>query len=276
MYHAIHEKDTSLTTIAPPKRCHITTMTFVATVSRPVQLYKDAIQKFSALQDTDPYFTSIGPCAFSETSVEFHSNAMPSVRTKLFNKGAVQITGCKSHVEAMFTLTELCRVVSAYYGDQTPVEALTMDIALINANVTIDRGIHLTRFAQAARSRGITAEQPERPPSCILKIPSGASTQKYVTVLVYKPGKFVICGAACPHDVSTSYGMVIDLLDTVPDILESLPVETTRRGRGHFTWPQLIHCGMPGAMHSHTPTFHHVETCLYCTRFGNIFCNNDS
>ena len=273
MFDAIIEKDRSLTTLAPPKRCHITTMTFIATLSRPVQLYKDAIQKFSAMQGSDPYFTAIGPCAFSDTSVEFHSDAMPSVRTKLFNKGAVQITGCKSHVEAMLTLTELCRVVSAYSGDQTPVEALTMNIALINANVTIDKGIHLTRFAHAARSRGIIAEQPERPPSCILKIPS-ASTQKYVTVLVYKPGKFVICGAACPEDVSTSYGLVMDLLESVPDILETLPPETTRRGRGHFIWTQLVHCGMPGAMHSHNPTLHHVDTCLYCARFGNVFCND--
>lgn len=270
MFHEMHETDTRLRALAIPKRCHVTTMTFVATVSRPVQLYKGTIERLATFEEADPYFTTIGPCAFSETSAEFHSNRMPSVRTKLFNKGAVQITGCKSHVEAMHTLTELCRVLTAFYGSGDPVEALTMDIALINVNVTIDQSIHLTRFASMARSRGIIAEQPERPPSCILKIPSVVQG-KYATVLVYKPGKFVICGACRPRDISASYDLVMTILDSCDGVLEPKTVDASRRGRGHFTWTQLVHCGMPGTMHTHNPTKTCVENCMYCARLGNAF-----
>lgn len=271
MYDTIGDANNALRTIPPPKHCYITTMTFVATLShQDLVLNPHVIENLGSYAENDAFFTSIGPCAFSPSSVELHSAELPSVRTKLFNKGAVQITGCKTHIHAMQTLVEVCRVLSQYL--EAPVEASTMNIALINVNVGVHDGINLTRFAHAARSRKILAEQPERPPSCILKIPSRYQG-KTVTVLVYKPGKFTVCGCS-PEDVSRAYAQVMEILDQTPGIIEPKTADAIRRGRGHYVWTHLVQCGMPGALHEHTLTTRHaVEGCKYCANYGNWFAN---
>lgn len=268
MFETIVDVNSRLHRIRLPTRCHITTMTFVASLSKELTVRHRAIEDLRSFGDGDPFFTTIGPCAFSNTSAEFHSESMPSVRTKVFNKGALQITGCKSHVEAMYTVSEVCRVLSAYAGER--IEAVSMHIALINLNVTVEYGIRLTRFAVAMRDQGILAEQPERPPSCILKIPS-LTTQKVTSVIVYKPGKFVICGAPTPEDVAKAYELVMRTFDVIPELLEKRNPDAVRRGRGHYTWTQLVACGMPGAMHDHKPTSKCVRGCLYCKHNGNFF-----
>lgn len=269
MYDVIENTNDALGTIPPPKHCYITTMTFVATLSRQdLVLNSQVIETLGAYAEHDAFFTSIGPCAFSPSSVELHSATLPSVRTKLFNKGAVQITGCKTHVHAMQTLAEVCRVLSDYL--ETQVEAVTMGIALINVNVGVHDGINLTRFAHAARSRKILAEQPERPPSCILKIPSRCRG-KMVTVLVYKPGKFTVCGCS-PEDVSRAYVQTMEILDQTPGIIEPRTTDAIRRGRGQYVWTHLVQCGMPGALHQHPCTTRHaVKGCRYCANDGNWF-----
>lgn len=267
MFDAMHDVDSKLLNLKPPKRCHVTTMTFVATVSHSLTITQEVIDELACIDD--PYFTTIGDCAFSSSCVELHSLLLPSVRTKLLNHGALQITGCKSHVEAMHTIAEVCRVLSYYTGEA--VEALSMDIALINLNTTIERGIHLTRVAEAARVKGIMAEQPERPPSCILKVPSSSNQPNaLVTALIYKPGKFVICGARTPHDVSLMYTHIMQILD-MHGMLEPRNKDALRRSRGNYTWTQLVRQGMPGVMHDHNPTKSHVATCLYCQRLSNAF-----
>jgi TATA-box binding protein (TBP) (component of TFIID and TFIIIB) len=265
MYDSVNDTDMSLRTIPVPKQWYITTMTFIATLSyRDLRVTPRVIEDLGARRDT--YFTTIGPCAFSPSSVEFHSSAMPSVRTKLFNKGSLQITGCKSHVQAMHNIVEVCRVVSSYVG--MSVEAVSMSHALINVNITFHDGINLTRFARAARTLRIVAEQPERPPSCILKIPCD---EKMCTVLVYKPGKCTIC-APHPIDISRVYSIVMRILDDVPDILEQRTTDAIRRGRGQFTWMQLVNRGMPGVLHHHVPTTRaRIDGCVYCTAHGNCF-----
>ena len=271
MFDDIFETNSTLRTLHVPKRCHVTTMTFVVKMSKELPITEATVDALHTFQDTDPFFTTIGICAFSKSCVEFHSIYIPSVRTKVFNKGALQITGCKSHVEAMHTISEVCRVLSAYVNED--IEALSMRIAMINLNVTLDQGVRLTQCAQAMRQRRVIAEQPERPPSCILKIPRQTRESKPTTVIVYKPGKFVICGASTPRDVSNAYKIVMNTLDETNDILERRKKDAIRRGRGHYTWSQLVHCGMPGAMHTHNPTTKTacVHGCLYCTRYGNCF-----
>lgn len=268
MFDEIFETNTRLQNIAMPMRCHVTTITFVAKLSESTCIRPETLESLHAMEGIDTFFTTIGPCAFSKACVEFHSALLPSVRTKLFNKGALQITGCKSHLEAMHTISEICRVLSTFYGH--PIEAVSMDIALINLNVTLDKGICLTKCALAMRQKGIIAEQPERPPSCILRFPGETKT---TTMIVYKPGKFVICGAPKPRDVSRSYRIVMQTLDEMCDVLEKKNIDALRRGRGHYTWSQLVQCGMPGSMHTHNPTSltSKVPTCLYCSHFGNCF-----
>lgn len=271
MFDAIDTTNRSLRHIRPPHRCHITTMTFTATLSHAVDIRGDFVRRLEDHARDDPYFTAVGPCAFSSCTAEFVARAMPSIRTKLFNKGALQLTGCKSHVEAMHTISEVCRVLTAFYG--TPVEAETMACALINLNVTLDTGIRLSPCADAARARGYVAEQPERPPSCIIKFPS-AVPSKSVTGLVYKTGKFVICGAPIPQDVSAAYDHILRLCDDAHEtVLEPRRTDGIRRNRGQLTWSALVQCGMPGSMHTHPPTRRHrVEGCAYCERRGNYFC----
>ena len=269
MYDAIEKIDVSLEVARPPKYCYLTTMTFVATLSSSdLKITPQMIEDLGTYAASDEYFTSIGPSAFSSSTIELHSTSMPSVRTKLFNKGSLQITGCKSHVQVMQSISEVCRVLSEYL--ETTVEALTMVVALINANIGIHDGINLTRFAQAARERGILAEQPERPPSCILKMAS-TLPGKTVTVLVYKPGKFTIC-AASPEDVAAAYSTVMSILDR--GALDPKTSDALRKARGHYIWTQLVQCGMPGILHTHPVTTKHTVTgCIYCEKYGNFFKN---
>ena len=269
MYDTIVETNATLRTTAPPKHCYITTMTFIATLSRQdLVLSPLVVREICSYASDDPYFTTVAQSAFSASSVEFHSSIMPSVRIKVFNKGALQITGCKTHVQAMHTIVEVCRVLSMYL--ETPIEAVTMDVALMNVNVSTHTGINLTKFAQAARSRGILAEQPERPPSCILKIPSAKG--KMTTVLVYKPGKFTIC-APCPEDAHGAYTAVMNIIDQHADVTEARTVDAIRRGKGQYTWTELVQCGMPGLLHTHPiTTRERVKGCVRCALDGNYFC----
>jgi TATA-box binding protein (TBP) (component of TFIID and TFIIIB) len=268
MYDTIGETNAALRTIAPPKHCHITTMTFVATLSRQDLVMSPlVVRSICSYASDDTYFTTIAQSAFSASSIEFHSTLMPSVRIKAFNKGALQITGCKTHVQAMHSIVEVCRVLSMYFD--TPLEAVTMDVALMNVNVSTHTGINLTKCAQAARFRGILAEQPERPPSCILKIPG--VNGKMTTVLVYKPGKFTIC-APSPEDAHVAYTAVMNIIDQHPDITEDRTVDAIRRGKGQYTWTELVRCGMPGVLHTHpVTTSPHVKGCVRCTLNGNYF-----
>lgn len=270
MYDAIDATNCSLRYLTPPRRCHITTMTFTATVSHAEPIRDAFIDQLQRDAHRDPYFTTIGPSAFSKSAVEFYAASMPSVKTKLFNKGALQLTGCKSHVEAMHTIVEVCRVLSASCGHE--IEALTMSCALINMNVTVDATIRLSRFADAVRAKGWIAEQPERPPSCILKYPSRVPG-KVVSGLVYKTGNFVICGAPVPRDVSDTYRYIMQVFDEAWDtVLEPRRPESHFRSRGHGTWWAFVHCGMPGLLHTHPPTTRaRVDGCAYCARRGNYF-----
>lgn len=263
MFDAITDTNASLQNI--PTQCHVTTMTFIATLShQDLRVTESVIVDLGALED--PYFTSIGPSAFSQSSVEFHSLSMPSVKIKLFNSGALQITGCKSHVQAMHSILETCRVISAYI--KTPVEAVKMETALINVNIRVHDGVNLTKFACAARSRAIFAEQPERPPSCILKVPG----TKMTTVMVFKSGKCTIC-AGTPQDTARIYQLVMDILEHTPHIMEPRTHDAIRRDRGQFTWTQLVQCGMPGILHTHPPTTHEtVDDCPLCRSYGNWLC----
>lgn len=269
MYDTIEDSNAALRTIAPPKHCYITTMTFVATLSRQdLVLTPPIVREICSYASDDAYFTTIAQSAFSASSVEFHSSIAPSVRVKVFNKGALQLTGCKTHVQAMHSIVEVCRVLSMYL--ETPIEAVTMDVALINVNVSTHTGINLTKFAGAARSRDILAEQPERPPSCILKIPG--ANGKMTTVLVYKPGKFTIC-APSPEDAHMAYTTVINILDQHPDVTEDRTIDAIRRGKGQYTWTDLVHRGMPGLLHTHPVTTRaRVKGCMRCTLDGNFFC----
>jgi TATA-box binding protein (TBP) (component of TFIID and TFIIIB) len=250
-------------------------MTFTATLSHAEPVCDAFVTAMHTLARDDPYFTSIGPCAFSPRTVELFADAMPSVKTKLFNKGALQLTGCKSHVEAMHTIAEVCRVLTTCCGKE--IEALTMSCALINMNVMLDTTIRLSRFADAARARGVVAEQPERPPSCILKRPSTVAG-KSVTGLVYKSGSFVICGAQDPRDVSGTYHLFMRMCDELWEtVLEPRRPDGLRRGRGTCSWTTLIQCGMPGLLHTHPPTKRAVvEGCAFCARRGNFFYVKDA
>lgn len=274
MYEAMHTVNAQLRSIKPPARCHVTTMTYVATLSCDIHITARVIETVSELKDA--YWTTVGPCKFTPSAIEFHAASLPSIRVKVFNKGAVQITGAKSHVEVMHTLVEVCRVLGVLTN--AAVEALTMDLVLLNVNIMLDFDIKMTRFAHLARERNIHAEQPERPPSCILKIPCtkppiprGKQKDAYTsTALVYKTGKFVIC-AASPQDVSVLYTTIMTILDNNQDVRETHRSDALRRGRGHYIWSQLVAQGMPGAMHTHNPTTHLVSTCLYCQHLGNVF-----
>ena len=263
MFDAITDTNASLQNI--PSQCNVTTMTFVATLShRDLRVTEGVIADLGALED--PYFTSIGPSAFSQSALEFHSLEMPSVKIKLFNIGALQITGCKSHVQAMHSIIETCRVLSTYI--ETPVEAIKMETVLINVNIQVHDGVNLTKFACAARARTIFAEQPERPPSCILKVPG----TKMTTAMMYKSGKCTIC-AGTPQDIARTYALVMNILEHTPHIMEPRTNDVIRRDRGQFTWPQLVQCGMPGILHTHPPTTHEmVDDCPCCRSYGNWLC----
>jgi len=260
LFQCIENKNKSLRTTLPPKQCYLTTMTFIATLSR-----QDVVVGPKMVMDLggyeDDYFTCIKQSAFSSSCIEFHSQLAPSVRVKLFNKGSLQITGCKTHLSALQSILEVCRVLSTYL--KTTVDVVTMGIALMNINVETQTGINLTRFAQAARAREIIAEQPERPPSCILKLPT--------TVLVYKPGKFTIC-AGSPEDAFVAYATAMEILDESPGVAESKTVDALRRGKGKYTWTQLVQCGMPGLLHTHAVTTNPLEPgCIRCALDGNWF-----
>lgn len=262
MYDAMHAIDATLKTIRPPKRCHVTTMTFTARLTYAPKITRAFIDALTERAAEDPYFCGVGCCDFSGSVMEFKTAYLPSVNMKLFNDGAVQMTGCKNHIEALMNVTELCRCL----GSDATVTTLTL--ILLNMSVTLDDPIQLSKFASSIREAGYTAEQPERPPSCIVRVPSIVPTRT-ATALVYKTGNFVMC-AACPGDVVSLYRIVMTALDsTVPALAPSS--SSAGKVRGHHTWPQLVHVGMPGMMHTHNPTRSLVPGCAYCRERGNVF-----
>jgi TATA-box binding protein (TBP) (component of TFIID and TFIIIB) len=261
MFSRMERVDASLRNVAPPLQCHVTTMTFVAKLSVSLPITTKVFEEMEMVYDD--YWTTLEPCKFApSSSFEMRSTSLPSVRVKLFNKGSVQLTGAKTHLEAMHTLVEVSRLLASYMDE--PVTVTHISLALMNVNVTLTTGIRLTRFAETVRANGVHAEQPERPPSCIVRLSKSSA-------LVYKSGKFVLC-ATCSADAARLYGVIMTTLDIHAETREDAQ-KNIHKTRGHYVWNQLVQRGMPGALHTHPPTTRVVAGCPYCQRWGNVFAS---
>lgn len=250
----------------------ISTMTFTATVgpTSSLTMSKDTMARMQQLDD--PYFTTIEESAFCPNVIQLAS-AHSTVKVKLFNKGAVQLTGCTSHVECMHTLGEVCRLIQSLCGGQM-VTVLDISLRLINLNASViplgSGNVHLERLAQVARAppHNLLAERPERPASCILHMDGNGK------VMIYSTGRFSI-HAKSPKDVAHAFCRLMNIMHTDPRSIV-LPPKASRRHQttGKVTWYDVLAYAMPGLVHTHPPTTEKsVHGCLYCALHGNDFAS---
>lgn len=200
LFRSFQETDLSLEFLDPPLKRAITTMTYSITLANC-----DCIERLDIdlLSSVHSIFT-VERSKFSAYAAKLVAKErFPCISVKLFPKGSVHITGCKSANDAIRVSRAICDLLESAYPGTSP-RPLTYTLNMINIGLTCPFTIHLTRFADACRAHGGYAEQPEKPPSCIVR--------RKATVLVYKSGKMVVTGKS-PESCAEAYAFVMKVLD---------------------------------------------------------------
>jgi TATA-box binding protein (TBP) (component of TFIID and TFIIIB) len=187
----------------------ITTMTFSVVLQGCENLGAIRVQDIQAANHGT--FESVQPSRFSPKAV---SLVRKPVNLKLFPKGSLHITGCRSLTDVLECIKSTCQVLRTAYGLHIPgYRSVTLN--MINVSATWPFGVRLSHFADLCRNAGGYAEQPEKPPSCIVR--------RSATALIYKSGKTILTGksTACIAETFTFVSGLMhqikeDAMNTVP------------------------------------------------------------
>lgn len=232
-----------------PSRAHIPTISFNATLSGCGGIFRYDLATLRAAATVDDFF-EVSRSKFSSSTIELKVRTIASLNVKLYTLGAVQVAGCKNHVEFMHAMQHLAVLLDRAYPASAPHRMTSPAggvIAMMNFNVAFPFGIRVTEFAREARRRGVYAEQPEKPPLCILR----SSHTATATAMAYKTGK-IILSTKCPRACAALYATVLGILEA-PDVTEPLTPDMRVRASRRYHFTQLIWAGMPGALHTHNP-----------------------
>jgi hypothetical protein len=272
MYCAMHSAISRISTGLEVGLCHITTQTYTGSLKGSLKFFLSPSVISKLIQSKDAYFDVIKTCSFSRTALEVSSLHAPFVHLKLFNDGAFQMTGCRSHVEALLISTELCRFLRQQGFIDRELESLRLQ--LLNLNVVLHLNnrplsVRLQTIASIALKHGLVAELPERPPSCIVRC-APLNGVKAATAMVYKSGKFVVSSPSTAA-LATCFEKILlifeeSILASNVVVSDPLPGHTTK------TTKDIVAAAFPELVHSHLPTSEiGVRGCLCCEQEGNIF-----
>lgn len=185
-----------------PKPPYITTMTFTVLLDGCASVLQHDIQKLRAC---NTYFDTIEPSKFSAKAITM-TKMSTNMNIKVFPKGSVHATGCRD-LDDLQTLVEcLCRLLHKAYDLSRIPSGTSASLNMINVGTTWPTPIRLTEFAKACWDLGGYAEQPEKPPSCIVRHDA--------TALAYKSGKMIVTGKS-PRDVASTFGFVSCILQKI-------------------------------------------------------------
>jgi len=257
MFNSMHQL--SQTHAYSPARAHVPTISFNAKITGCESIFRYDID---ALRAVPSMFDTIATSDFSNSTVRLATSTLHSVVAKLFTHGSVQVSGCKNHIECVHVLQSMCQLLDAAYpGGEQHRTFEGIRVTMFNMNISNEFGVSLTTFAREARSRGMYAEQPERPPSCILRVKEGAVQ---TTAMVYKTGKIVL-STKTTEQCLAMFTFIYAILNECPATTEVLSDDVKARSAGRFHFTQLIESGMPGTLHTHLPcTSLPVPGCLRC------------
>lgn len=202
-----------------PEKRGITTMTFSALL--------DGFDVSAALFDpahcnvSSPFKVEKSP--FSKVALKLTApEKYPSLSLKVFSNGSVHVTGCRTEDQVRDVLRDVCALLRTAYPDTAP-RIKSWSLNMLNIGLACPCRIRLGLFADECRRRGAVAEQPEKPPSCIVRHDA--------TVLVYTSGKMVITGRSVDA-CAASYAFVMHVLEKAPHVRalrnENMPASAAR------------------------------------------------
>ena len=214
LFRELDRLDAEVSGVKPTKRV-ITTMTFSITLHGCDHLTRLDPQHMAEHHlHTAHGRVVIEPSKFSAYAVKVVArDAFPTVNVKVFPKGILHITGCKSTYQLEDVVAMICDILRTAYPGTVPL-IRTATLNMINLGITCPFNVRLTSFSDACRREGAYAEQPEKPPSCIVR--------HYGTVLIYKSGKMVVT-AKTIEDCYKAYGFVIKTLNKYPNSFQLHP-----------------------------------------------------
>lgn len=149
-------------------------------------------------------FTHAKPSSFTRCALDIDIG-LDKLRVKLFPKGSVHVTGCKSEQDAIAAVNKVIQALQQAYAISAEIQAL--DMVMINIRTLFEDPPQLDEIAKACESLGAAAEIPERPPSCLVRY-QGA------TAMVYKSGK-VILSAKSPESALSVYKVLERAIATI-------------------------------------------------------------
>lgn len=200
-YEGLDRVDATLPHTMRPLRRLVTTMTLTAHMSGFTVPFLYAREFQNTSLDVVVEQSKFARQALKMTS----SDLFGSASIKVFPNGSIHMTGCKTYDQCLRIVQTVCDVLQEAFPDQHPhVERVTLN--MINLGITGSQRILLGKLAEACRQRGVYAEQPEKPPSCIVR--------HTATVLAYTSGKMVITGGS-PEKVLETYALMYDLLQNM-------------------------------------------------------------
>lgn len=182
-----------------PKSPCITTMTFSVMLDECALIDRHNID---TLRSCNKYFDTIEPSKFSPKAITMTKSSM-NMNIKVFPRGSVHITGCR-HLHDLRNLIDALGVLlqAAYDMPRTP-KGISASLNMINVGTAWPHTIRLSEFAGACWAAGGYAEQPEKPPSCIVRHDA--------TALAYKSGKMIVTGKT-PAAIASTFAFVSGVL----------------------------------------------------------------
>lgn len=163
---------------------------------------------------------------------------------KLFKNGSVQVTGCRSHFEFVFTIEHVCSVLNAALDTSARLEHL--DIQMIQANFTVGATLDLGSLQAVFMSNGVeyASYEPDVYPGLNVKL---VIDERKCTALLFRSGSVTLTGAKDPWTVALAYEKVCKTLDGATAHRTTIPGFIPRAGRSKHQSIRFIE-GYPSFM----------------------------
>lgn len=151
-----------------------------------------------------------------------------SLAIKLFGRGSVHVTGCKT-IDAITTVLErIGHLLQRIYGLETFPVLEDARLDMINVQLAWPRPLDIQRFATWVRTAGGFAEEPEKPPAVIVRLQDCRAT-----AFAYRSGKFIV-SARSPRDACTLIRFLCEL-QTSAETADTPPTKVATFSREYTT-----------------------------------------
>ena len=209
---------------ANPSWVKVTTITITSSFNKPVNL--DVIRAHFSTNKTMYIKTKCSDYRFmwkiSDTSffnqVSIYCDDHRSRKSvKFFPNGSIQVAGCCDMMDCERVLKQINCVVSHITHQR--MHAVDYTVHMINSNFSINRFVNLNNIMSAFMARGHDVTfNPDRYSAVKIKLkPFG--TDRTVTVSIFNSGKIIVTGAKSLVEVSTSYGIILDIIFSTMQVL---------------------------------------------------------